>query len=294
MKKIILLFLIGSLFGCISEKKPDLSIYQKGLQEYKSYSIDIPGLNTSFVPQGLTMMDDYFIVSSYDKNKIKNSTLYMIHKDTKKVIEISLYNKCHAGGISYNKDKKELYIADSSQHCIQIISRQRLLKGLNTHHVHYDSLLKTQVKPSFLAYDKGYIYVGKYSEKRYEDLEIISTKNKSSSLIKGFLPYYTQGIVFASRHHKDYILYSSSNDSRKQDYSRLYINQIDRRTMKSLKKRAFIDIYQCSENMYVDEDKLYIIYESGAKSYRFLKNVKATDKILAGKLSDYLEYYNYL
>lgn len=70
------------MLGCVLEKKPALSIYQKGLQKYKRHSIDIPGLDISFVSQGFTIMTDYFIVSSYDKNqiKIKKSFILLFHR----------------------------------------------------------------------------------------------------------------------------------------------------------------------------------------------------------------------
>lgn len=62
----------------------------------------IPGLNSSMVPQGMCDAGSYILISAYDKEKDKNSCIYVINKSTGKLVKtVYLYDsKSHVGGLT--------------------------------------------------------------------------------------------------------------------------------------------------------------------------------------------------
>lgn len=63
--------------------------------------IPIP-LYDSMVPQGLTVVDDYFLTSSYDYCKNDNSAIYVLDKNGNLLNICDIGNRAHVGGISYD------------------------------------------------------------------------------------------------------------------------------------------------------------------------------------------------
>ncbi len=93
-------------------------VYRTFLESSQT-EVKIPGLDTSFCPQGLDYVeeDDLFLFSGYMTNKT-SSRIYVNDKDNKVgMVQIPDYNgktfKGHAGGIAVNKDN--VYVANNEK-----------------------------------------------------------------------------------------------------------------------------------------------------------------------------------
>ncbi len=257
---------------------------------------------TSMVPQGLAVTEDYLLVSAYCYSGTHNSVIYVIDKNTHEFIkELVLKNKSHVGGLAYDSVHHTIWIAGMSHGIPQVngISLKQLEEYSFTDEylpIHYSQSydLYAITRSSFLTYHDNALYVGYFTKnsssvlEEYTILEDGTLKTQAPS--KPFhgqelsapipLPVDTkviqeraQGVAF----YKNKLLFSHS-------YGVLpsFIHVYDDTFKKLLEETDTIKSIPFPEKMeqiYVDGNDLYVLFESAAYGYRAKSFVKM-DRIL--------------
>ncbi|NCB92645.1 MAG: hypothetical protein EOM40_08780 [Clostridia bacterium] len=257
---------------------------------------------TSMTPQGLAVTEDYLLVSAYCHSSTHNSVIYMIDKKTHEFIkEIVLRNKSHVGGLAYDSVHHNLWVAGMSRGIPQVNAiTLNQLEDYSfqdeylpvTYSQSYD--LYAISRSSFLTYYDNALYVGYFTEKtasvmeEYDILEdgTLATQTMTNSLdvTDSITPIalpsdmrviteQAQGVAF----YKDKLLFSRSYGVLPSALE-VYNNSMQKllETDAMLKSIRFPEKL---EQIYVDGDDLYVVFESAAYGYRASSLMKI-DRIL--------------
>lgn len=284
--------------------------------EYGTYVI--PGLNatetqvygekatssicTSMTPQGLAVTEDYLLVSAYCRSGTHNSVLYMLDKKTHAFLkEIVLRNRSHVGGLAYDPIHHNIWIAGMSRGIPEInaITLTQLEEySFQAEHLpvtysqSYD--LYAITRSSFLTYHDNTLYVGYFTQDTASILEeyaimedgtlMTQPASELADLADPLTPIalpsdmrviteQVQGVAF----YKNKLLFSRSYGILPSKLQ-VYNNSLQ----KLLEEHAAIKTIRFPEKMeqiYVDDDDLYVLFESAAYSYRATSLLKF-DRIL--------------
>ena len=264
---------------------------------------------TSMTPQGLAVTDEYVLVSAYCHTEKHNSVIYVINKETHRFIkEVVLPGLPHVGGLAYDQEHDMLWYSSNTNGIAQAISiKIDVLRDYNyaDNHMHVQvnqtCSLYGIVRDSFMTFYKGCLYVGcfnKYTEStiaRYavdSKGDLVNTFNEELGMMFEMavpLDYSTiseqaQGMAF----YNDKLLLSHSFGilpSRivfyEQSDKRLYVNENSARSYR---------MPEMIEQIVVEGDELYVLFESGAYAYRgYAGNV--VDRVLKLNLIKMEESY---
>ena len=260
-------------------------------------------------PQGLAVTDEYVLVSAYCHTEKHNSVIYVINKETHRFIkEVVLPGLPHVGGLAYDQEHDMLWYSSNTNGIAQAISiKMDVLRDYNyaDNHmpvqVNQTCSLYGIVRDSFMTFYKGCLYVGcfnKYTEStiaRYavdSKGDLVNTFNEELGMMFEMavpLDYSTiseqaQGMAF----YNDKLLLSHSFGilpSRivfyEQSDKRLYVNENSARSYR---------MPEMIEQIVVEGDELYVLFESGAYAYRgYAGNV--VDRVLKLNLTKMEESY---
>lgn len=266
---------------------------------------------TSMTPQGLAVTEDYILVSSYCGSQTHNSVIYVIDKKTHEFIkEIVLRNKSHVGGLAYDSIHQNIWISGMSRGIPQV--NAITLKQLEEYSFQKEHLpitysqsydLYAIARTSFLTYHDNSLYIGYFTENTASVLEEYDINedgtlvtqlysdplDKSDSITPLALPSdmrviteKAQGVAF----YKNKILFSHS-------YGILpsSLQVFNNSMQKLLEENAAVEKFYLPEKMeqiYVDGDDLYVLFESAAYNYRASSFLKM-DRIIKLNLNTLLD-----
>lgn len=242
----------------------------------------IPGLNSSMVPQGMCDTGSYILISAYDKEKEKNSCIYVINKSTGNLVKtIYLYDsKSHVGGLAY--DGKNVWVANGNQSTVSKILLSSITYAKDGAFIQCDKYeVKTaeggNVVASFATYSKEILWVGQYKKKDntyvygYDISEANSLNLELTAKYRIEIPEKIQGMVF----DKSSRVILSQSGGRNND-SKIYVYDMPKYTVKENVYCA--KLYDpiktviappASENIFIGSDNLlYVLFESAADFYR--------------------------
>lgn len=270
---------------------------------------------TSMTPQGLAVTEDYLLVSAYCHTSTHNSVLYVIDKHTHEFIkEIVLRNKSHVGGIAYDTIHNNIWISCMSRGIPQVnaITLEQLEEYSFqdsyqpiTYSQSYD--LYAITRNSFLTYYNNSLYIGYYTSNSASVLEeyditedgTLQTQTLDDSMTASQLGLDSltplalpsgmrviteraQGVAF----YKNRILTSHSYGVLP-GCLKVFPNSLqmllEEDTM--LQKIRFPSKL---EQIYVDGDDLYVLFESAAFGYRYT-SLTQFDRILKLNLNTLLD-----
>lgn len=123
----------------------------------------IPGINDNFVPQGITVTDEYYITSGYMSTD-EASRIY--HTDTEgnyaftEIYKDGKPSRMHAGGIADYNDT--LFIANSEQ--IHLLS---LDEALTYQHTEITKSIPVNNAASFVFIKNDYLFVGEFNDNEH-------------------------------------------------------------------------------------------------------------------------------
>ena len=298
---------VYSLRGQIQmlSQKEDLIAFafedRKNEKEYGTYII--PGLKytrtflsaqgskkavcTSMTPQGLAITPEYVLISAYCHTGKHNSVIYVINKETHRFIkEVVLPGRPHVGGLAYDEEHNMLWYSSNVNGIAQAVSiKMDVLQNYN--YTENNMPVQTNqicslygiMRDSFMTFYKGCLYVGcfnKYTESNIARFSVDGEGNLINTFDKTLgmnfemavpLDYSTiseqaQGMAF----YNDKLLLSHSFGilpSRvvfyEQSDKRLYVNENSARSFR---------FPEMIEQIVVEGDDLYVLFESGAYAYR--------------------------
>ena len=314
--------------------------FSKAVDKNKSYVI--PGLSqtnltgnktsTNMVPQGVCQTSDYLLISAYDSAGAGNAVIYVLNRKngnylTTLVIQNSV--GCHVGGLAYVYDSKDggcVFVADSGKNsknkCIRKISvktiRDAVGENADAVTVEAKNVLSIDdsenLKPSFLSYYGGYLYVGKCQTD-----DILGELTENAKLSKNYVVGYpvkdqtilesgktpviklvgiSQGVHFTE--YKGKMIMVSSNSYGRYNESELRFATVVTaqsnsegipwiRTDKA-QDQGSITVPNMTEDINIDptSGELKICFESGAKKYQTAGDTRLISKKKRRRALDYV------
>lgn len=262
----------------------------------------------NMIPQGLAFSNDFLFISAYSADKKYNSVIYVLDKHSgshKKTIVLP--DLAHAGGLAYDPISNNLWLttetADEKAKIAAFSVKQ--IKEYDFEHAkqplayRYEIPLKDLPKASFLAYHESNLIVGHF--KKDKEGTLVSYPLDNSGLphqAKQNNPEETRGIdskkekveivekIQGVSFFKNQILFSQSYG---ETDSQLFFlkNDLEKDPI-SYKEEDFsssIDFPPYMEQIVVEKENLFVLFESAASEYRNQSNVTPIDEVLVFDLT---------
>lgn len=251
------------------------------------------------VPQGITKTeDDEIVFTSYCSSYSHHSFIYILKNDKLKTIEVN--NKCHLGGITYDYDNQNFWICLDNANIGKISKKDLMLKDtleeVDMEIFHISDLDSA----SYITYYNNRLYVGEFSALSCGKLCVfpfilngeLLTKKEIKFSFPTFQTYpvltpistvetpsQIQGITF----HENKIYMSQSFGRRLNSHILIYEHNDDYTDYTSEHLLEEKELPPLLEEIYIEDDELYLLFESAAKKYQFT-TLQPIDKIIKEKL----------
>lgn len=234
----------------------------------KKSNTEIP-IYENLIPQGLVIVDDYIFISVYDNFGLINSKVYVIDHDGNIINVITLDTNSHVGGLAYDKRNKLLWIPDNDGALNAYNIKDFYKKSHTYYRYHFTNLSNDLIdfrdednrSIDYITIVDDNLFIGNFSldnkgiVKRYKikssnkvELEFIESTEVLDKV---------QGITF----YNNYLLLSTSYGRKKPSYLYIYDYNKDMEMINTIKLPSMM------EQIYVYEDKAYLIFENTAKKY---------------------------
>lgn len=301
-----------------------IGYFKLSVKEYYDNSeraFEIPGLSTSFVPQGFCYAekDDLFLAGGYMTDKTA-STIYAINKDSGKTLKsVSLYKDentpytGHCGGVAVFE--KYIYVADGSDKCLVVFDYTQF-KNANDGDklVSIGTFSTGNVKPSCVSVSgsgsSAKLFIAEfYREGNYDtaDSHKITTPNgdKNTALAVQFsLTKYSNKStfcidkepkrVYSLREQVQGLTLSGNNIYLSTSYGLAFSEIFAYNTTKCSKGKIDILDYKDVELYYLDSLSLITSFKAPPMSEEmvilnkklYIMNESASNKYIFGKLTD--------
>lgn len=255
--------------------------------EFSSYSeylvnsnIKIP-FEGKMVPQGLTKVLDYYLISAYDFARIDNSCIYVLDSESNIVNVCNIGNKAHVGGIAYDSANSLLWVTgehgDINAYDINdILEKDKAIpiyKDVDVGHglTNYQNPFLNSVSYMTIFEDK--LFVGNFSLNgtgKVKEYSFNLDNEKAPLLLeRSFLvPDKVQGISFYVYNDERYIIFSQSYGNNIPSLLQIfkYDGEITNYRDESLLS-VVVKIPSMVEQICTEEGLLYAVYESAARPY---------------------------
>ncbi|MCR4717409.1 MAG: hypothetical protein K5656_09520 [Lachnospiraceae bacterium] len=289
-----------------------------GLYGAESIRSGVKEMCTSMVPQSVCIAEDYLLIGAYCKTGQHYSVIYVLDKESYEYIKtVILPARYHVGGLAYDRVNKRLWLSchkDVAQ--ANSISYYKLLMYDYDRYkapVTFDSInnLYTIPRNSFLAYYNSRLYIGYFQKKDESVLQTFEIDNKTGELVKhnssryqqsygGKLPRNivtpinvatigskVQGITFSK--YRMFVTESYGvTESRLATFS-ILTDDVERQRYTNDEAISVIELPQKLEQITVDGEDMYSIYESAAYAYRYY-SFPSIDRVIKMKVDDVLRH----
>ena len=244
-------------------------------------NIEIPIIE-NMTPQGITVIDNYYLITAYDNTNKNTSVCYVLTKYGKFVTMIDLQNKSHGGSIAYDALHNLIWIPDNNG-ILNVYDVKSFMNNETTPLYQYsnlsDNLLNYQNNKeneiAYLTIDDEYLYLGSFSltsnglVKKYS-FNIIDGEITFTLVQEFSVPSKTQGIAFIKKDDEKYMLLSRSYG--RNNPSLLEIYQYDKENDNYNKYLKSLVLPPMLEQISIANNKLLAIFESNALKYSECKD----------------------
>lgn len=257
------------------------------------------------VPQGITKLttngseeQETIVFTSYCSSYNHNSFIYILNNKELKKIEVT--NKSHLGGITYDYDNENFWICLDNANIGKIPKKTLFMKDVLEETDMEIFHIKELDSASYITYYNHKLYVGEFSALSCGKLcvfpfilngELLTTDDNSfifpyfqkyptlKSISTVETPSQIQGITFSG--NKIYM--SQSFGRRLNSHILVYIHNDDYTDYTSEYLLEQKELPPLLEEIYIENDHLYLLFESAAKKYQFT-TIQPIDKIIKLKL----------
>lgn len=277
-----------------------------GLVEAETLAMNQQGklaVSTSMDPQGVTVTEDYLLISCYSYDPQYHSVIFVLDKHTHHYIKtVVLDGNPHVGGIVYDSVNQNIWIANDVHGGKHARVSAIALSTLERYQLHKEKkpIAYTQTielpelsRASFIGYKEDALFVGDFSQRHEGRLykygidqkgKINATSIRKIRLLDNTpesipIPQKIQGVTF----YKDTILFSQSFGKQ---HSKILIYK-DTKDDYFFKKDVIkeIEAPPYMEQIYASGSSLYVLFESATQRFRNEFDVEKVDRVLRLDLS---------
>lgn len=227
--------------------------------------------STSQCPQGLVYTEKYVLITSYSEGKKSLGELMVFDKKSGEyLVTLGMDPKSHLGGLTY--DGENVWVCNSADKTIERISFDFVeLMALENRGEVVDAtevvdIYKVDNIPSCITYHNGRIWIATHTllfDSQVAAYYYDRKQNVLLSLSEFKIPSKVQGIAFDQN---DKIYLSTSYGRRESSYLKIYDSLI---TLSSNPNQPTtqIEMPPGSEELYAENDNLYVLFESAGEKY---------------------------
>ena len=248
-------------------------------------SIDIPGMpdtrqddllnqyifSESQCPQGVCFTDDFVLITSYSTEDDCMGELMVMDRETGQyMITLGMDENSHLGGIAFDGDN--VWVCNSYENAIERISYD-FIKNMAYQNVGEvvdarDVVDQYSVKntPSCITYYGGRLWIATHTlfmNSKMVAYHFDSSKDKLVALSEYKIPSKVQGVAFDD---SGAVYLSSSYGRNRSSYIYNYTSVTSLATRPNHPART-IEMPPCSEEIDIDEDNLYVLFDSAGEKY---------------------------
>lgn len=296
------------------EKELDKGTYLiPGLNATRTMRAGTDDMCTNMVPQSVCLVEDYLLIGAYCHTKKHYSVIYVLNKYTGAYIKtIVLPGRHHVGGIAYDRLHGRIWVS-----CYQKRAQANsfTLSQLEAYNYQYakrpigfteEEDLYTIPRDSFMAYYNGYLYIGYFqvsNDSILQKFEIAKDGSLAKVNSSRYQEHYSsnlpreiavpvnvsaisskvQGIVFTE--YRMYITESYGIMPSKLAKFSIIQDEEENQNYTNENAISIIDMPQKLEQIAVEGDDMYMVYESAAYSYRYY-SLPSIDRIIKMKVED--------
>lgn len=222
-------------------------------------------------PQGICFTDKYTLITSYADNKTQLGEIAVYNKTTGEyLVSLGMDEKSHLGGIAF--DGSNIWVCNSSKMSIERISYTFLCFAIENHKgncVDIRNLVEAypvHLIPSSITFYDGHLWVVTHTKQTNSQMisyyfDIVDNKLCFNDIY--YIPPRVQGMTF----DKDgRVILSTSYGRRRSSFIKIY-SSAEEMSMNVDKYEEMIELPPCSEGIAIDNQKLYVIFESAGKKY---------------------------
>lgn len=275
------------------DKKPYTLYELPNLDKVSSINVKTGKVETTptMVPQGLVIVENYLIISAYSKDKTFQSVLFLLDKNSGEHLKtIVLPGTPHVGGLAYDSTHQNLWITTEAENNLAQISALSLQQikeedfahtGKESHYL-AQTLISDVKSASFMTYYNEELWIGDFTKKHegnlvsyyldeqgFLDFSKSGTNQRLKSQQAKDETYNTEKKIQGVAFYQDTILFSQSFGD-KNSHLLFFANKVEQEEFDfdSDDLLQSIDFPAYLEQIFVEEDRLYAIFESDANAYR--------------------------
>lgn len=271
----------------------DNQLLKKGNNSLNSSIIDNINyeLDYMMVPQGITLYNDYILVSAYDYLDARNSIILVLNNNGELINKCELDTNAHVGGIAYDNFNNILWVSNIGG-TLNGFRINNIINNSSAKSLYRDILLGDDLinyrgskSISYLTFYNNKLYVGNFVNRGSGKLKEYTLERKGSTITFNNtnifkVPTYVQGVTFYNSNNNDYILFSRSSGSNVPSLIQIYkfdpnCKSYDENDNKCISYEATNMLEQIS----INNGKLYSVYENAATPYVLFSNNNGNNEI---------------
>ena len=246
------------------------SIHLKNLEF--SFLNNISFSKDNFIPQGLCVTEEHVLITVYVDLPDYLGALMIFNKESGEyLLSLALDSNSHLGGIAY--DGESIWICNSNDNTIERLDYD-VLRFMTSFHsgatIDIRNMLEVySVKciPSGITFYDGTLWI--VTHKVWRDSHMLEYKYNSLEdklvLCERYpIPSQVQGVTFDE---KGQVYFSVSYGRRNSSYIKVY-ESLETLMDNSNNCNKIIEMPPCSEQLWYEEGKLYVLFESASEKYR--------------------------
>ncbi len=234
----------------------------------------------NLIPQGLTIMNSYFLYTAYNEDESEPSECFVIDKFGNLKNRVTLDISSHVGAIAYDDANKLLWIPGKNGSLNTYRAEDFLKEEVVENCSKFDHIgeglpnykNESADEISYLTIYEDILFVGSFSKekkglvKRYKivkDGTAISLEYVDTFAV----PPKIQGITFHKEGKDTYMLLSSSYGRKNSSFISIYEYTPDEKDYSKVKKYKSFLLPPLLEQITVHSENLYIIFEANARKF---------------------------
>lgn len=226
--------------------------------------------DTSVCPQGICLTDDYFLVSAYTTNH--NGTLGCVHVfdrgSGEYLVTLGMKKESHLGGLTFDGENIWVCHSDNSTlECIPYDFVRRIAAKKSRSVVDCTAWFEAfhvSNSPSCITFYDGKIWVATHTKILNSVMIAYKPTEKGLKQVEKYrIPDKVQGVAFDD---KGRVYLSTSYGRQNSSYLKVY-DSLERMNKKPGHPIAKVEMPPCSEEIDMEDDVLYILFESASEKY---------------------------
>ena len=228
-------------------------------------------LPQNMYPQGICFAEKYVLITSYSDEGDTLGEIRVYDKETGEyLLSLGMDENSHLGGIAY--DGANIWVCNSSKMALERISYAFInvtvenYKGKCVDIRNLVDVYPVNIIPSCITFYQGHLWVATHTKRTNSQMVSYYFDYDEDQLYFDdiyYIPSKVQGICFDE---EGKVILSTSYGRKSSSYIKIY-ESVDMMSKNVTEYLEMIELPPCSEGITIENNKLYVIFESAGEKY---------------------------